>query len=132
MSEPPQSVDNGSLGRRPDTGGEDRLNMLECENARLRKELAACREHEQALQRSNERLAKVLEVQTVGVMFWDLSTGCLVGANDTSLNTMGYTRRDLEACELTWKKFTPPEYMDLSRAEVAKFLESGRVGPDEK
>ena len=38
---------------------------------------------EQALRESLERLEKVLEVETVGVMFWDLTTGCLIGANDT-------------------------------------------------
>ncbi len=132
MDEPPQSADKGRLSSRPEAGGAERLDRLERENALLRKELAACREHERALQRDNERLAKVLEVETVGVMFWDLSTGCLVDANDTFLNTMGYSRHDIEACELTWQKLTPPEYMDLSRTEVAKFLASGRVGPYEK
>jgi PAS domain S-box-containing protein len=87
---------------------------------------------EEALRQSLERLERVLEVETVGVMFWDLNTGCMVDANDTFLKLMGYSRSEVEARELTWQKLTPPDYMDVSRAEVEKFLATGRVGPYEK
>jgi len=87
---------------------------------------------EEALRQSLERLERVLEVETVGVMFWDLSTGVMVDANDAFLKLMGYSRSQVEARELTWQKLTPPEYMDVSRAEVEKFLATGRVGPYEK
>jgi PAS domain S-box-containing protein len=87
---------------------------------------------EEALRQSLERLERVLEVETVGVMFWDLNTGCMVDANDAFLKLMGYSRSEVEARELTWQKLTPPEYMDVSRAEVEKFLATGRVGPYEK
>ena len=87
---------------------------------------------EEALKQSLERLERVLEVETVGVMFWDLTTGRLVDANDTFLKMMGYDRSDVEGRELTWQKFTPPEYHELSRREVEKFMATGRVGPYEK
>ena len=87
---------------------------------------------EQALRETNERLKKVLEIETVGVMFWDLTTGCLVDANDTFLRMMGYSRAEVKSRSLTWEKLTPPEYHEISRAEVAKFMTSGRVGPYEK
>jgi PAS domain S-box-containing protein len=87
---------------------------------------------EEALRQSVERLERVLEVETVGVMFWDLTTGCMVDANDAFLKLMGYSRSQVEARELTWQNLTPPEYMDVSRAEVEKFLATGRVGPYEK
>ena len=87
---------------------------------------------EAELRESHERLKKVLEVETVGVMFWDLTTGCMIDANDTFLNLMGYSRRDVEARELTWQKLTPPEYMEASLAEIRKFQATGRVGPYEK
>ncbi len=87
---------------------------------------------EDALQQSLERLERVLEVETVGVMFWDLNTGCMIDANDTFLKLMGYSRSQVEARELNWQTLTPPEYMDVSRAEVEKFLVTGRVGPYEK
>jgi PAS domain S-box-containing protein len=85
-----------------------------------------------ALRETSERLKRVLEVETVGVMFWDLTTGCLVDANETFLKLMGYSRQDVEARTLTWQKLTPPEYMEVSAAEVRKFMVTGRVGPYEK
>jgi PAS domain S-box-containing protein len=87
---------------------------------------------EDALRQSLDRLQRVLEVETVGVMFWDLNTGCMVDANDAFLKLMGYSRSQVDARELTWQNLTPPEYMDVSRAEVEKFLATGRVGPYEK
>ena len=87
---------------------------------------------EEKLRGINERLNKVLEVETVGVMFWDLTSGCLTDANDTFLKLMGYSRHDVETRALTWQKLTPSEYFDLSRAEVEKFQIAGRIGPYEK
>ena len=87
---------------------------------------------EEALRESHERLKKVLEVETVGVMFWDLTTGYMTDANDAFLTLMGYSRREVEARELTWQKLTPPEYLDVSLAEIRKFQATGRVGPYEK
>lgn len=90
------------------------------------------RQAEDALRASHERLSKVLAVETVGVMFWDLASGAMIDANDTFLKIMGYSRREVEARELTWQKLTPPEYLEVSRAELRKFAATGRVGPYEK
>jgi len=95
-------------------------------------DISELKQAEEALRQSLERMQRVLDVQTVGVMFWDLNTGCLVDANDTFLKMMGYSRSDVEAHDLTWQKFTPPEFYEVSRAEVAKFMATGRVGPYEK
>ena len=95
-------------------------------------DITARKRAEEALRQSLERLERVMEIETVGVMFWDLNTGCMVDANDTFLKLMGYSRSQVEARELTWQKLTPPEYIDVSRAEVEKFLATGRVGPYEK
>jgi PAS domain S-box-containing protein len=95
-------------------------------------DITARKRAEEALRQSLERLERVLEVETVGVMFWDLNTGCMVDANGAFLKLMGYSRSEVEARELTWQKLTPPEYMDASRAEIEKFLVTGRVGPYEK
>ncbi|MFB3910397.1 MAG: PAS domain S-box protein [Candidatus Eisenbacteria bacterium] len=87
---------------------------------------------EEALRQSHERLKKVLEVETVGVMFWDLSTGRMTDANETFLKLSGYSRQEVEAGELTWQRLTPPEYVELSLEEIEKFKVSGRIGPYEK
>ncbi len=85
-----------------------------------------------ALQANHEKLQKILEVETVGVMFWDLSTGIMTNANDTFLKMMGYSREDVESRALTWQRLTPPEFFEVSLAEVRKFHATGRVGPYEK
>ena len=87
---------------------------------------------EAALRESLERLEKVLDNQTVGAMFWDLRTGAMVDANATFLDLMGYSRSDIEERRLFWQKLTPPEYIDVSLAEIEKFQSTGRVGPYEK
>lgn len=96
------------------------------------REITERKRAEAALRESHERLKRVLEVETVGVMFWDLSTGCMTDANDAFLKLMGYSRQEVEAGELTWQKLTPPEYVQASLAEIRKFQETGRVGPYEK
>ena len=82
------------------------------------RDITVRKQAETALRESLERLERVLEVETVGVMFWDLTTGCLIDANDTFLKIMGYSRNEVEAHELSWQKFTPPEYVDVSLAEI--------------
>ncbi len=87
---------------------------------------------EAAVHETNERLKKVLEVETVGVMFWEMPTGVLINANDSFLKLMGYTRSEVEARELTWQKLTLPEFFEISQEELRKFEATGRVGPYEK
>jgi PAS domain S-box-containing protein len=87
---------------------------------------------EETLRATHERLMRILEVDAVGVMFWDLSTGSLVDANITFLKMMGYSRADIEKGNLTWQKFTPPEFHKVSLEEIGKFSQTGRVGPYEK
>lgn len=87
---------------------------------------------EEALLASHDRLKKIVEVETVGVMFWDLTTGLTTNANDAFLKMMGYSRDDVAAGTLTWQALTPPEYVDASLAELKNFEATGRVGPYEK
>ena len=87
---------------------------------------------EKALRETHHRLEKVLDVETVGIMFWDFSSGRLVDANDTFLKTLGYSRHELQSGELTWQRFTPPEYHERSLAQLERFRKLGRIGPYEK
>jgi PAS domain S-box-containing protein len=84
------------------------------------------------LRESENRLRKALDVQNVGVMFWDVTSGTLIDANDTFLKIMGYSRQEVDAHQLTWQTFTPPEYIETSIAEMESFRANGRVGPYEK
>lgn len=100
--------------------------------AELEREIAQRKEIEKALNVSHERLRKVVEVETVGVMFWDLTTGRMTDANTSLLKMLGFSRNELDAGELTWQKLTPPEYIDISMEEIEKFYKTGRIGPYEK
>lgn len=84
------------------------------------------------LRRNNETLQKIKDNTVVGVMVWDTVRGLLMDANDTFLKLVGYDRRDLEAGELTWQRLTPPEYVELSQAEMVKLRQTGRIGPYQK
>jgi len=113
--------------------------VLVCDDGRtsttlleINRDITARKQAEQALAQNLERLERVLEVETVGVMFRDLNTGCIVDANDAFLKLTGYTRAEVEQRKLMWQNLTPPEYMDVSRAEIEKSMATGRVGPYEK
>lgn len=84
------------------------------------------------LVKANIRLAKVLEAESIGVMFWNTETGVLTDANEAFLNMTGYSRADIEDQNFTWQKFTPEEYYEISQSEMEKFKSVGRVGPYEK
>lgn len=84
------------------------------------------------LHRSNERLQRVVDNTVVGVMFWDTARGRLMNANDTFLELVGYDRHDVEAGELTWQRLTPPEYIEVSQAEMVNLRQTGRIGPYQK
>lgn len=85
--------------------------------ATVSRDITEWKRTETELRESRGRLQRVLEVENVGVMFWDLTTGRMTDANDTFLKMMGYSRREVEAGELTWEKLTPPEYVDASRGD---------------
>jgi len=100
--------------------------------ARQASDLIESAQAEAALRKSHERLKKVLETETVGVMFWDPASGVMIDANDTFLRLTGYSRHDVEAHELNWQKLTPPEFIKVSQEELEKFATTDRVGPYEK
>jgi two-component system sensor kinase FixL len=90
------------------------------------------RRSELDLRLAYQRLKKVLEVDTVGVMYWDSQTSRLTDANPAFLKMLGYQRQDLEGTGLTWQQFTPSEYLPASLAEIEKLSLTGRLGPYEK
>jgi PAS domain S-box-containing protein len=77
------------------------------------------------------RMRQLWAVEGVGVVFFDRS-GTLISANDTFLGWTAYTPEDVAAGRLTWQTFTPAEYVDASRAQIARLERTGRIGPYEK
>ncbi|MDQ3894652.1 MAG: PAS domain S-box protein [Actinomycetota bacterium] len=86
---------------------------------------------EGAVRKSEERLQKVLSVETVGVIFFS-PDGAITGANDAFLRMGGYTREDLDEGRLRWDRLTPPEWMPETRRALEELETTGRITAYEK
>jgi PAS domain S-box-containing protein len=73
----------------------------------------------------------VLETEAVGVLFFD-KEGTVIDANKAFLHMTGYSRREVEARQLTWRKMTPPEWIEVSEEQMKQVKAIGRIGPYEK
>ena len=86
---------------------------------------------EQALQASQERLGRAIQIETVGVIFFK-TDGRIIEANDAFLRMSGYSRSDLESGLVRWDRMTPPEWMPRSLRGIEEFERMGRTVPYEK
>ncbi|HEX6175162.1 MAG TPA: PAS domain S-box protein [Candidatus Binatia bacterium] len=86
---------------------------------------------EQALQASQERLSRAIQIETVGVIFFR-TDGRVTDANDAFLRMSGYSRSDLQLGLVRWDRMTPPEWMPQSLRAVEEFKMMGRTIPYEK
>ena len=86
---------------------------------------------QQSLRGSEALLRKVVETDAVGVIFCD-DTGTLIDANGAFLQMTGYTRRQIEARELTWRTITPRDFLEAIEAQMKTLEQTGRLGPYEK
>ena len=91
-------------------------------NAYLLKEL---------LRKSETRLRQVLETETIGVLFLS-QDGTVIDANTAFLQMTGYSRTEVDARELTWRKLTPPDWLAVSDEQYGKLKRSGLIGPYEQ
>lgn len=90
------------------------------------------RRTQEALRVSEERLRRMTGISGVGILTFDAATGTLLDANEAFLALTGYTRRQLERRELTWRSITPPENLEASERQIQRLAETGRLGPYEK
>jgi PAS domain S-box-containing protein len=86
---------------------------------------------EAAVRESEKRFRGALEIDTVGIIFFDLE-GNITDANDAFLCMSGYTREDLAGGPLRWDKLTPPEWMPASIRTRDQLSATGRATPYEK
>lgn len=89
------------------------------------------REAERALAASERRFRRALDIETVGVIFFNVD-GAITGANDAFLGMSGYSREDLNAGRVRWDKLTPAEFMPKAVLAVEEFRATGRITPYEK
>ncbi|HEX2244219.1 MAG TPA: PAS domain S-box protein, partial [Gammaproteobacteria bacterium] len=98
---------------------------------KISRDLTERRQAEEALRASEERFRSALEIDTVGVVFFNLE-GRITDANDAFLRMSGYSRSDLELGLVRWDRMTPPEWMPQSLRAVEEFKMMGRTIPYEK
>jgi len=86
---------------------------------------------EQEARKSEERFRRVFESNMIGLTFFR-NTGEVIDANDSILKTLGYTRADLEAGLLDWRKATVPGYEEADERALAEMAATGVAAPFEK
>jgi two-component system, cell cycle sensor histidine kinase and response regulator CckA len=86
---------------------------------------------EEALQRSETRVRRLVESNIIGISTGDLN-GKLIEANDAFLGLLGYTREDLLSGQLRWDALTPPEYRDTDQLAIDRLRSTGVAPPWEK
>jgi PAS domain S-box-containing protein len=79
--------------------------------------------------RAEERLKSVLQVKTVGIMYWSKDFA-LTEMNEAFLQMTGLSRE--EALGKTWEELTPEEFHPLSLKAMEELLATGETTPYEK
>lgn len=77
------------------------------------------------------RFHRVFDSPMMGVLFVDFE-GNIADANDAFLNIVGYSRRDLKAGKVDWKKMTPPEFIPQGLKAIEELKRKGSFEPFEK
>jgi PAS domain S-box-containing protein len=86
---------------------------------------------EAELRESEARHRRMLEIETVAVVYFDM-VGGITDANDAFLRLIGYTRAELEAGEVRYENLTPPNWTWRDGQTIQELLTTGHGGPFEK
>ncbi|MFP4006966.1 MAG: PAS domain S-box protein [Spirulinaceae cyanobacterium] len=86
---------------------------------------------EVTLRQREARLQKLFQSEMICIGEWDIS-GKIVDANDALLRLLGYSRAELEAGIIDWRKITPPQYVESDRLSLEQIARFGVNQPYEK
>ncbi|PRY16398.1 PAS domain S-box-containing protein [Pontibacter ummariensis] len=86
---------------------------------------------EEALRESEERLQKVLSVETVGVIYLDLE-GAIHDSNAAFERMSGYSKADLTSGQVRWDELIPPEFIKATFSSKEELITQGQSTPYEK
>jgi PAS domain S-box-containing protein len=81
---------------------------------------------------ADERLRRVFDNQTVGMIEWNSDRGLITGANSHFLDMVGYSAEDVAAGKLDFRAMTPPEWTAVNEASIAEIRRYGRAPSIEK
>ncbi|HEX2136548.1 MAG TPA: PAS domain S-box protein [Microvirga sp.] len=89
------------------------------------------RQAEDALRQSEERFRRALQIDTVGVLYFDLD-GRITGGNHALARLTGYSVERLNSGELRWDTLTPPEWIPATLRSIEELRSTGSSSPFEK
>ena len=98
----------------------------------LYRDITASKRDAHARHRADERLRRVFETQTVGMIEWNLDRGVITSANSHFLKMLGYTEEDVAGGLLKFRSMTPPESTARNEAGIAEICRLGRAPAYEK
>src|SRR5262249_40301356 len=87
---------------------------------------------DEALRENTLRMRRMANVDGLGFLLFQASTGLLLDANDAFCQMFGYSRETVQSRTMSWRTLTPPDHIAESERQMAAFAELGRVGPYEK
>lgn len=97
---------------------------------RLQEELAEGRKIEQKLRQSEARFRSLYDSSMIGIMFYDVN-GKITGANDTFLQSLGYSREELELGRIEWSRIAGSGMRGAGEKSFAEELDALSRGPIE-
>lgn len=115
--------------REPRRSTERELRLMDL-YARQAAEVIGTTRAQEALRESEERLRRALEVESVGVFFFN-ADGTISYANDAFLRMSGYTREEFDAGQLR-NPATAPEWVDGTVGALEQFEATGRIAAHER
>jgi two-component system, sensor histidine kinase len=98
---------------------------------KLLSSLVKVRQTELSLRKSEARFKRIFESDMIGLLFSEKG-GRILEANDYFLRLLGYSREDLAAGRLDWRRITVPADIEKSRQAWAQMEVDGVVEPFEK
>lgn len=76
-------------------------------------------------------LSRLLHSNVIGIVRGDIN-GTIYDANDAYLDTIGYSREDLNNGKIRWTDLTPPEFLAASQKAVEQLRTKGFASPYQK
>ncbi len=98
--------------------------------SKIVRDITVQKEAQKKLRKNRNRLRTVLEIETVGVVFWGGDDFTIMEANDAFLEMSGFNCD--EVLGKGWREMTPEEFYPVSKRAVADLKAIGYTKPYEK